>query len=65
MKKPEPTRHHKDPARLTPYELKIWELMKSGLRYADIATAIGTASSRTIASRAKIIREKIMLAEVA
>ncbi len=65
MKKTGAARHHKDPAMLTPYESKIWELMKLGMRYADIAIAIGAASPRSIASRAKIIREKLLIAEAA
>jgi len=52
----------KDPANLTEYEQKLWDLKAQGLSYAQIAKQMGSkANPRTLASRYHIIKEKIKL----
>ncbi|NDB70319.1 MAG: hypothetical protein EB015_20400 [Methylocystaceae bacterium] len=61
------TTHHqlKDPAGLTPYEARIWELKKQGLNSKEISDAMGgTSSPVSIQSRMRVIREKIALKEI-
>jgi len=59
-----PIHHLKDPAKLTPYEEKLVELKNKGLTYQEMAAALEGKSSRSsIASRYKIIKEKLELLE--
>lgn len=60
------TYHHwKDPAGLTPYEARIWELKRQGLNPKEISDAMGgTSSPASIQSRIRVIREKIALKEI-
>ena len=60
------THHHwKDPAGLTPYEARIWELKRQGLNPKEISDAMGgTSSPVSIQSRMRVIREKIALKEI-
>ena len=60
MLKPEPQRHLKDPAALTPYELKIWDMRQQGLTNQQIGEAMNQLSG-SIASRIKVIKEKVEL----
>jgi DNA-binding NarL/FixJ family response regulator len=56
----EPTRHLKDPAALTPYEQKIWDLHRQGLTNTQIGEALNQLPG-SIASRMKAIKEKVEL----
>ena len=50
----------KDPAALTPYEQKIWELRQQGLTNHQIGEALDQLAG-SIASRLKVIKEKVEL----
>jgi DNA-binding CsgD family transcriptional regulator len=55
----------KDPAGLTSYEARIWELKMQGLNPKEISDAMGgTSSIASIQSRMRVIREKIALKEI-
>jgi DNA-binding CsgD family transcriptional regulator len=55
----------KDPAGLTSYEARIWELHKQGLNPKEISDAMGgTSSPVSIQSRMRVIREKVALKEI-
>ena len=56
----EPQRHMKDPAALTPYEQRIWELRQQGLTNVQIGAAMEQLPG-SIASRIKVIKEKLDL----
>jgi DNA-binding NarL/FixJ family response regulator len=56
----EPQRRLKDPAALTPYEQKIWELRQQGLTNHQIGEALNQLPG-SIASRIKVIKEKVEL----
>jgi len=60
MLKPEPQRHLKDPAALTPYEHKIWDMRQQGLTNQQIGEAMNQLPG-SIASRIKVIKEKVEL----
>ena len=65
MRENEPSRHYKDPSFLTPYEQEIYELSQRGLSYKEISEAMGGRSApRTIQTRMKIVREKVVLKEI-
>jgi DNA-binding NarL/FixJ family response regulator len=50
----------KDPAALTPYEQRIWELRQQGLTNPEIGKAMNQLPA-SIASRIKVIKEKLEL----
>ena len=56
----EPQRHLKDPAALTPYEKRIWELRCQGLNNHQIGKELNQLAG-SIASRMKVIKEKLEL----
>lgn len=56
----EPQRHMKDPAALTPYEQRIWDLRCQGLNNHQIGEAMNQLPG-SIASRMKAIKEKVEL----
>jgi DNA-binding NarL/FixJ family response regulator len=56
----EPQRHMKDPAALTPYEQRIWELRCQGLTNPEIGKAMNQLPA-SVASRIKVIKEKVEL----
>ena len=56
----EPQRHMKDPAALTPYEQRIWELRQQGLTNHQIGKEMNQLAG-SIASRMKVIKEKLEL----
>jgi DNA-binding NarL/FixJ family response regulator len=56
----EPQRRLKDPAALTPYEQRIWELRQQGLTNVEIGAALNQLPG-SIASRIKVIKEKVEL----
>ena len=56
----EPQRHLKDPAALTPYEARIWELRQQGLTNHEIGKEMNQLAG-SIASRMKVIKEKVEL----
>jgi DNA-binding NarL/FixJ family response regulator len=56
----EPQRHLKDPAALTPYEKRIWELRCQGLTNHQIGKEMNQLPA-SIASRMKVIKEKLEL----
>jgi len=56
----EPQRHLKDPAALTPYEARIWELRCQGLTNHEIGKELNQLAG-SIASRMKVIKEKVEL----
>ena len=56
----EPQRHLKDPAALTPYEARIWELRQQGLNNHQIGKEMNQLAG-SIASRMKVIKEKLEL----
>ncbi len=56
----EPQRHLKDPAALTPYEARIWELRCQGLTNHEIGKEMNQLPA-SIASRIKVIKEKLEL----
>jgi DNA-binding NarL/FixJ family response regulator len=56
----EPQRHLKDPAALTPYEARIWELRCQGLTNSEIGKTMNQLPA-SIASRMKVIKEKLEL----
>ena len=60
MLKPEPQRHLKDPAALTPYEQRIWDMRQQGLTNQEIGEALNQLPG-SIASRIKVIKEKVEL----
>jgi DNA-binding NarL/FixJ family response regulator len=60
MLKPEPQRHLKDPAALTPYEQRIWDMRQQGLTNHQIGEALNQLPG-SIASRIKVIKEKVEL----
>ena len=54
-----------DPALLTPYEQKIYDLSKQGMTPKEISAALnGSSMPKTIDIRLKVIREKIALKEI-
>jgi DNA-binding NarL/FixJ family response regulator len=55
-------RRYSNPAALTPYEQKIWELHQQGKDPATIAKEFGTKHASTISSRMMVIREKLEVA---
>jgi DNA-binding NarL/FixJ family response regulator len=56
----EPQRHLKDPAALTPYEQRIWDMRQQGLTNQQIGEAMNQLPG-SIASRIKVIKEKVEL----
>lgn len=56
----EPQRHLKDPAALTPYEQRIWDLRQQGLNNHEIGKALNQLPA-SIASRMRAIKEKVEL----
>ena len=50
----------KDPAALTPYEQRIWELRQQGLTNPEIGKAMEQLPA-SVASRMKAIKEKLDL----
>jgi DNA-binding NarL/FixJ family response regulator len=50
----------KDPAALTPYEQRIWELRCQGLTNPEIGAAMNQLPG-SVASRIKVIKEKLEL----
>ena len=58
--KPEPQRRLKDPAALTPYEQRIWNLRQQGLNNHQIGKELNQLAG-SIASRIKVIKEKVEL----
>jgi DNA-binding NarL/FixJ family response regulator len=56
----EPQRHMKDPAALTPYEQRIWDLRCQGLNNHQIGKEMNQLAG-SIASRMKAIKEKVEL----
>jgi DNA-binding NarL/FixJ family response regulator len=50
----------KDPAALTPYEQRIWELRCQGLTNPEIGKAMNQLPA-SVASRIKVIKEKVEL----
>ena len=56
----EPQRHMKDPAALTPYEQRIWDLRCQGLTNPEIGAAMNQLPG-SVASRIKVIKEKLEL----
>lgn len=56
----EPQRHLKDPAALTPYEQRIWDLRQQGLTNHEIGKALNQLPA-SIASRMRAIKEKVEL----
>ena len=50
----------KDPAALTPYEQRIWELRQQGLTNPEIGKEMNQLAG-SIASRMKVIKEKLEL----
>ena len=56
----EPQRHLKDPAALTPYEQRIWELRCQGLTNHQIGKEMNQLAG-SIALRMKVIKEKLEL----
>ena len=55
----EPQRHMKDPAALTPYEQRIWDLRCQGLNNHQIGEEMNQLPG-SIASRMKAIKEKVL-----
>lgn len=65
MKAAEASRRYRDPAGLTPYEQRIYELMQKGMSAKQIEEALnGTSTVNSLYSTMKIIREKIALKEI-
>lgn len=60
MKKMGAFRQTKDPAALTPYEQKIWDMRQQGLTNQQIGAAMNQLPN-SIASRIKVIKEKVWL----
>jgi DNA-binding NarL/FixJ family response regulator len=60
MKANEAIRQLKDPAALTPYEQRIWDMRCQGLTNGQIGKALNQLPS-SIASRMRAIKEKIEL----
>lgn len=56
----EPQRHLKDPAALTPYEKRIWDLRCQGLTNGQIGKEMNQLPA-SVASRIKVIKEKVEL----
>ena len=56
----EPQRHMKDPAALTPYEQRIWDLRQQGLNNHEIGKEMNQLPA-SIASRMRAIKEKVEL----
>ena len=56
----EPQRRLKDPAALTPYEQRIWELRQQGLTNGQIGKGMSQLPA-SIASRVAVIKEKLEL----
>jgi len=62
----DPIHQLRDPAKLTPYEEKLVALKNKGLTYQEMSEALeGKSSKSSIASRYKIIKEKLELLEYA
>ena len=58
-------RRFKDPALLTPYEQKIYDLSCQGLNPAQISEALnGSSQPKTIDIRLRLIKEKIELKRI-
>ena len=53
-------RQLKDPGALTPYEQQIWDMRQQGLTNQQISQAMNQLSG-SIASRIKVIKEKVEL----
>jgi len=51
----------KDPNKLTPGEEKVYALMQQGLKYKEIAQALGVKNVAGINARVLLIREKLGL----
>jgi len=60
MRRYEAFRQSKDPAALTPYEQKIWDMRQQGLTNQEIGEALNQKAG-SIASRIKVIKEKVWL----
>jgi len=52
-------RRFKDPNQLTPYEEKLWEQHKLGLKPKEIAEVVGSKNPEGVRSRLIIIKEKL------
>ena len=58
------THHFKDPSKLTPYEKKLLDMRNQGMSYGQMSKALdGVAKPNTIATRFRIIREKLEVIE--
>jgi len=65
MKAKEVRHSFADPAGLTPYEQKLYELWSQGLNNRQISEALnGTSSPQAVRERMRIVREKIALKEI-
>ncbi len=53
------TRRFTDPSELTPYEQKILDLRRQGLKYKEIAAQIGNISERSVSVKYIVIKEKL------
>lgn len=53
------TRRFSDPSELTPYEQKILDLRRQGLKYKEIAAQIGNISERSVSVKYIVIKEKL------
>lgn len=51
----------KDPNKLTPGEEKVYALMQKGLKYKEIAQALGINNVAGVNTRVLLIREKLGL----
>ena len=52
-------RRFTDPSELTPYEQKILDLRRQGLKYKEIAAQIGNISERSVSVKYIVIKEKL------
>ena len=53
------TRRFRDMTELTPYEQKILDLRRQGLKHKEIAAQIGNISERSIGVKYMVIKEKL------
>lgn len=54
----------KDPSKLTPYEERLLDMRNQGMSYGEMSKALnGVAKPNTIATRFRIIREKLEVIE--
>lgn len=57
----DPYRSWKDPNKLTPYEQKIWELLKEGRTAKEIGVALGGRSPASLRSTIVVIKDKMQV----